>query len=637
MDEKSALLRPNLRKRATDNTREQRLGFGYGVAACLSIWLLYTIWWREGDTIGGLDYGSDFKWSQVTPTEHLNFQPCYGEFECSRLSVPLDWQNASDPRRAAIAITRLPAKVPITHSHYGGSVLLNPGGPGNSGSGFAGKHGKSIQTIIDAEDRNYDIIGFDPRGVNQTTPHASCFPDDFTRQNWIIQSQTHGTPHSNETFAALWARKQALAESCAERLTSGELDEVGRHMNTRVVVEDMIAIIERLGEWREKRGLELVMSLQPDQVSGALERTRWKKGEEKLLYWGFSYGTVLGSTFAAVHPERVERVVLDGVVQAEHYYGGNYLPGLIDADKVWTNFYQHCYAAGPDKCALYSSNGPKAIKKTYENITATLQRRPIPVKAHGRYSADVITAADLSSHMSKAIYFPLEHSMDIAQIIFEIGQGNGTLLAEYKQGSREVIYPTQDCKRDGPWSETCHDFALPLAEEEINDAIWCTDMEGVYGKSYEENLEYWQRLREQSYTIGDVFIESTLACSQWAIKPAWRLSEPIEGNTTHPILWIGNTNDPVTPLGSARQMATRFPGSSVLHLDSDGHTTIAAPSVCTAKHVRKYFRTGELPEDNELCTADRFPFESRAEAVARFADSPDAQLFEALMDFTEGF
>lgn len=171
--------------------------------------------------------------------------------------------------------------------------MINPGGPGGSGVQAVTDYGPDVQKIVDwpsdpsiaSEGKYFDIIGFDPRGINNTTPKATCFPDDGARDVWDVAMHTEGLP-SNATFSHVWSRTEAFSGSCTKRMDSEEEDHVGRHVNTVVVVEDMIAIAEALGEWREKKAKEEVKHLTISQRTAALERTKWRKGREKVLYWG---------------------------------------------------------------------------------------------------------------------------------------------------------------------------------------------------------------------------------------------------------------------------------------------------------------------------------------------------------------
>lgn len=171
--------------------------------------------------------------------------------------------------------------------------MINPGGPGGSGVNAVAGLGGDVQTVVDSpndpkiasEGKYFDVIGFDPRGINNTTPTSSCFPDDGAREIWEVVSEAEGLI-SNVTFSRVWSRVEAFGKSCSMRLDSDEEDHVGKYVNTAVVVEDMIAIAEALGEWREKKAREEVNRLAVSQRAAALERTKWQKGKEKILYWG---------------------------------------------------------------------------------------------------------------------------------------------------------------------------------------------------------------------------------------------------------------------------------------------------------------------------------------------------------------
>ncbi|KAJ5724240.1 hypothetical protein N7488_002275 [Penicillium malachiteum] len=145
---------------------------------------------------------------------------------------------------------------------------------------------------------------------------------------------------------------------------------VGQFMNTTPNVADMVEIIERLGKWREQE-TESILARQPmisesekQRVRGA---NRWQKGEELLQFWGFSYGTVVGATFAAMQPHRVKRLVLDGVCDAEIMYSGYWATNILDTDKIMTSFFESCHQAGPTQVMQITICVENTIESTYRS------------------------------------------------------------------------------------------------------------------------------------------------------------------------------------------------------------------------------------------------------------------------------
>jgi pimeloyl-ACP methyl ester carboxylesterase len=124
----------------------------------------------------------------------------------------LDWNETKPGPRAAIAVIRLPAQVPVTNPRYGGAILINPGGPGGSGVNEVLTRGKLFQSIADMRNASsksshlalddslkyFDLIGFDPRAVNNSTPHLHCFPDGMARQIWDAQASAEGLFDSSD-------------------------------------------------------------------------------------------------------------------------------------------------------------------------------------------------------------------------------------------------------------------------------------------------------------------------------------------------------------------------------------------------------------------------------------------------------
>lgn len=253
----------------------------------------------------------------------------------------MDWNNTEPGNsRVGLALIKLPAKVPVTDARYGGLLWVQTGGPGSSGVDLIIKHGKTYQMIVDSEvdpsiddidiqgsPKYYDIIGMDTRGVNNTTPRYSCFPTAASRDIWGLQSEAQGMiGSSDDAFNSVFERTKALSEGCSKRAASGENveDRLAYHMNTSPVVADMVEVLERHGQWREKQSKASIGQSSEHHASVVKEKTKWQKGEERLLYWGLSYGTALGANFATMQPHRIERAVLDGVVDTEDYARGEW-------------------------------------------------------------------------------------------------------------------------------------------------------------------------------------------------------------------------------------------------------------------------------------------------------------------------
>jgi pimeloyl-ACP methyl ester carboxylesterase len=161
----------------------------------------------------------------------------------------------------------------------------------------------------------------------------------------------------------------------------------------------------------------------------------------------------------------------------------------------------------------------------------------------------------------------------------------------------------------------------PELEKTKAVAVICSDGADLRSWTRNDHWKKWKELELQSSTFGGRWSELTMPCSSWDIRPSWNFNASISApNTSHPILWLSNTRDPVTPLRNARRMATKFPGSVVYGQDADGHATLVRPSRCVMKGVREYFQSGKLPEGDISCKPDHGPFDSDEEVKGLSAD-----------------
>ena len=112
-----------------------------------------------------------------------------------------------------------------------------------------------------------------------------------------------------------------------------------------------------------------------------------------------------------------------------------------------------------------------------------------------------------------------------------------------------------------------------------------------------------------------------MPCSNWGIRASWNFTRDISATSTaHPILWLSNTRDPVTPLRNAIKMSKKFGGSVVFGQDADGHCTIAQLSSCIILGVRGYFQQGILPVGEIACKPDWGPFDAVGDNASSYSD-----------------
>ncbi|KAL4251257.1 Serine protease/Carboxylesterase S33, partial [Pleurotus pulmonarius] len=281
-------------------------------------------------------------WNQIKTTPELKWTDCYAQLQCARLRVPL---NYSDPQGApaSIALIRFPSPLAGT-DEYKGPILLNPGGPGGSGVLLVANAGQALSQLLGP---NFDIVSFDPRGVGLSVPRASFFDTNVQREMWgsafdVLNATSDG-------LVRAWGRAQLMGGLAAKH----DQRHVFEHITTENTARDMLQIVEA-------------------------------HGREKIQYWGFSYGTVLGATFASIFPDRVERLVLDGVVDSENYFATLWSNNLLDTDKTLQTFFDSCFEAGPIACPFYEPS-PAAISRKLDDLTHHIFLNPVPVQTNISY------------------------------------------------------------------------------------------------------------------------------------------------------------------------------------------------------------------------------------------------------------
>ncbi|KAJ6582253.1 TAP-like protein-domain-containing protein [Mycena capillaripes] len=509
-----------------------------------------------------------FSWEAIDPTEELIWADCYSENQCARLKVPLDYAHA-DGASAAIAMLRIHSRVLHDAPNYRGPMLINPGGPGGSGVDFVAQIGAQLSTIVGPE---FDVIGFDPRGIGRSIPHASYFDNRAEREIW-------GNPQVVSINASADGLARAWAQGMVEGQLAGQRDDGSlAFINTDHTARDMLRIMRA-------------------------------HSREKVQYWGFS--SVLGATFASMFPDHVERLVIDGVVDSENYFATEWSNNLMDTDKVWMSFIYGCVAAGPQGCSFFAPTAAE-ILNSVEKIYASLRARPIP-------------------HLFRSsLYSPYAKFPTLARALADLSAGNATALFKMSET------PPFECACD----------PAEYIFEPVRDAaaaVACNDGKRI-SPEYEGVLGHYENLRKIS-SWADVWEFIRMPCLSWPDFPKTHFQGPFVANTSFPILLVGNTMDPVTPLWAAKKMSQGFARSVVLTQDSAGHCSLSGPSVCTQKHIRNYFLDGTLPPPETVCSVIAGPFpsdelyaKSGADAQAPFnGAAEDRVLVDAIRELAMTF
>lgn len=207
-----------------------------------------------------------------------------------------------------------------------------------------------------------------------------------------------------------------------------------------------------------------------------------KLGQEKIQYWGFSYGTFLGLTYASLFPDKIERMVLDGNVDAVEFSTAVGTHYLEDTDKVWSALFTFCHSAGPERCALHASS-PAKIEKRVDELLANLKIYPVivPGSTPGE-RPEMVTYSTVRKVVSSSLYRPILTFPSLAAALAELELGNGLpILAlssqEVKEsqlcgggGGGEDLEGNGDasvaisCSDNGGWNEdaTVEDFGRIL-------------------------------------------------------------------------------------------------------------------------------------------------------------------------------
>jgi len=458
--------------------------------------------------------------------------------QCGTVPVPLDW-NSPDGPQIQLAVSRRTASKPQERI---GSMLVNPGGPGQSGVDLVADGGSDFDAWGGGR---FDIVGWDPRGTNRSSP-VECFASDADRDRFWAGVTLPGTDVES---AAYQQRTVELARRCGE--VSGQLL---NHISTADTARD-------------------------------LEALRVAVGDPKLTYVGLSYGSMIGQTYANLFPDHVRAMMLDGIVDAVEHTAGAEARTAADVghtDEVFARFRAVCQSAGPAGCAL--ARGPETVDQRVARVFDAARRAPIPAP-HADPPGE-LSYGDLLTSTFTPLRIP-ELWPQFARDLDAAANGDASGL---ETSARQYLSPAGFASGTNSAAISCLDGPARASSTQWPQAIG--DFTGV--------STLWGPV------LG--WLLWAPCASGWPGHSDDRYAGPWNARTATPILLINNRWDPATGIRNAQTAEGRLGNAVLLTSDGYGHPTYQDPSRCVDEYRVRYLVDLVTPPRGTVCQPNTPPF-----------------------------
>ncbi|MEV0220461.1 alpha/beta hydrolase [Streptomyces sp. NPDC050704] len=441
-----------------------------------------------------------------------------GDWRCATLKVPLDWAK---PKGETIGLALIRSKSSGSSDDRIGSLLFNFGGPGGSGVDYLPPYGPTFSKFHE----RYDLVSWDPRGVS-ASEGVRC------RSNKDIQAaeSVDNTP-----------------DTAAEETT---------------YLKDAIDF----GKGCQKSAGKLMGHVSTTDTARDMDLMRHVLGDQKLHYFGISYGTELGGVYAHLFPKNVGRLVLDAVVDPS--------ADMVGHAKNQATGFQRALEGYLESTGQDPEEGSRKIADLLKRIDA----EPLPTASGRDLTQQLALTGIVYPLYSKTAWPTLTSALDAAE------EGDGTELLAQADGYNE---------RDpsGRYATVTHSQRV----------ISCLDDKSR--PTPEEAKKLLPEFRRISPVFGESMGWDTAGwCHDWPVAGQHDTPE-VSAPGAQPVLVVGNTGDPATPYEGARKMADEL-GKGVgvqLTWKGDGHGAYGSGSDCVDSTVNDYLLDGTVPKDGKVC------------------------------------
>ncbi|MFJ3224537.1 alpha/beta hydrolase [Streptomyces sp. NPDC086783] len=473
------------------------------------------------------------KTPEKPPVPSLTWTDCQGGFECAKADVPLDYRDTNG-KTITLAVIR---KKAADQTKRKGTLFMQPGGPGNSGVDFVRNNYADLPAALRD---SFDVFGYDVRGVGRSSA-LTCFDDArYTR----AVTEAKGVPGPDALGPALREAAE-FNKACADN--TGELLPF---VGTEYVARDIDLLREALGE-------------------------------KQLTYYGRSFGSYIGTVYAAMFPERVRALTLDGAYDPVHYANRPYAydrPQYLALDGAMSRFLDWC-AADQATCG-FGDGDPRAA---FEKLKADLDAGPVPTANGGQANGYTLV-------------YRLMFNINEGKVIWP-SLGAALRKAQLRDNTSFLLRPP---------SPASFDFLGP------NVAVECVD------RDYPRNLQRLERNvkanAEAAPLLGPAMAygpptydhQHATACVQWTGEHTSRYDGSYRAKGSAPILVMGTTGDPDTPYQDAVALSRRLDNASLLTFRAEGHTAFGR-SACATDAVVGYLVDLKVPASGTTCEDETQP------------------------------
>jgi pimeloyl-ACP methyl ester carboxylesterase len=464
--------------------------------------------------------GTDAPGTTADPPGELKWHGLTDGVETTTLQVPVDYKDPDGPTFDLHVARHLATD----QANKIGSLLVNPGGPGFGGSDFA----IYADQIYDSELlQRFDIIGWDPRGTGKSEPAIDCI-EDYDH----YFSGTDITPDDAAEREQLVDLAKEFADNCKEQ--NGDFFE---YVGTNNSARDM------------------------DSIRRAL-------GEDEISYFGFSYGSELGATWATLFPDTVRAAVIDGAADPTADMTESGVQQAAGFEGTLDTYLSQC--SDDSSCAFHNDGDAEGA---FDQLMQDLDDQPIPSEP-GRpdVTRGVALQGVAQAMYSESFWDQLSEALSDAQA----GDGAGLLHLYDNYYQRQA---------DGSWGN----------ELEAFQTISCMD------DPERLTVEEDDATAPEYIAVAPRFAPGTTGTYFCTFFPS--AIDPrvdITGDGAGPILVIGTTGDPATPLSSTRAMADTLEDGRLVVVHADQHTGYGVND-CVNDAVHRYLIDLDVPAEDIEC------------------------------------